>query len=336
MTKELIGRDNLIHYIKAAVAEDKISHAYILEGEKGMGKLYMAKYFAKTLLCGEKVEANLGEKRAVEPCETCVSCKQTEGGNHPDIIYVEHEKPNLITVDEIRKQVVSTVDILPYASKYKVYIIKDAEKMNEQAQNALLKTIEEPPQYVIILLLSANKGRLLETIKSRCVLLDVKPVDKELIKEFLMRKYEIPDYVAAYAADFSAGNIGKSIRYAIEDDFLDMKNTVVRIMRRLDEDKVIDLMEDIAALNVYKNEIKDCLDLITLWFRDMLVLKATADVNRLLFKEEYVKLKEQANVRSYEAIDNALMAMEKAKQRLDANVSFDTVMEIMILHLKEK
>lgn len=89
-------------------------------------------------------------------------------------------------------------------------------------------------------------------------------------------------------------------------------------------------------MNHYKNEIKDCLDLVTLWFRDMLVLKATGDVNRLIFKEEYTVLKEQANVRSYEAVDRALLSMEKAKQRLDANVKFETVMEVMLGQLKEK
>lgn len=336
MTKEMIGRESLIEYIKTVTAEEKLSHAYLFEGEKGMGKLFMAKFFAKTILCSDKKELSLHGKKAVEPCKTCISCKQIDGSNHPDIIYVEHEKPNVISVEEIRKQLVSTVDILPYSSKYKIYIVKDAEKMNEMAQNALLKTIEEPPKYVIIILLSANKGRLLDTIKSRCVMMDIKPVEKEVIKDFLMKKYEVPDYVAAYASEFSAGNIGKAIRYAIEDDFLEMKGVVIRIMRKLDEDRVADLLEALENLNHYKNEIKDCLDLVTLWFRDMLVLKATGDVNRLIFKEEYTVLKEQANVRSYEAVDRALLSMEKAKQRLDANVKFETVMEVMLGQLKEK
>lgn len=336
MNKEMIGREGLADYIKTVTAEEKMSHAYILEGEKGMGKLFVAKYFAKAILCSDKKEGELHGKKATSPCMNCVACKQLESGNHPDLIYVEHEKPNVIGADDIKKQVLATVDILPYSSKYKVYIIKDAEKMNDFAQNALLKTIEEPPQYVIIFLLSANKGRLFETIKSRCVTLDVKPVEKDVIRDFLMEQYQIPDYRADYAAKFSAGNIGRAIRYAIEEDFLAMRNMVVNIMKRLDEERTSDLIEDIAHLNDYKNEIKDCLDLITLWFRDMLVLKATADVNRLLFQEEYGSLKEQANVRSYEAIENALLALEKAKQRIEANVNFETVIEVMLLSLKEK
>lgn len=336
MTKEIIGREQLTDYIKKVTAEDKISHAYLFEGEKGMGKLFLAKYFAKTILCTEKRASEVLGRPVVEACRNCISCKQTEGNNHPDIIFVEHEKPNLITVEEIRKQVVSTAEILPYSSEHKIYIIKDAEKMNEQAQNALLKTIEEPPAYVIIFLLSANKGKLLETIKSRCVELDVRPVDKEVVKNFLKEKYEVSDYVATYAAEFSAGNIGKAIRFAVEDDFLEMKRIVIHIMQRLDVDSEAALVEDISHLNGYKNEIKDCLDLMTLWFRDMLVLKATGDVNRLIFKEEYVTLKEQANVRSYEAIDQALATMEKARQRLEAHADFNMVMKVMISYLKEK
>lgn len=336
MTKEMIGRESIVDYIKLAVAEGKVSHAYILEGEKGMGKLFVAEYFAKTLLCTSKKEEERKGKRGLSACKECTSCRQAEGHNHPDIIYVEHEKPNLVSIDDIREQLVSTVDILPYASDYKIYIVKDADKMNEKAQNTILKTLEEPPEYVIIFLLSANKGRLLDTIKSRCVTLDVKPVEKDEIKAFLIRKYEVPDYLADQAAEFSAGNIGKAIRYVLEDDFLEMKNQVVGVMRRLDYSKEAELIADVEQLATFKNEIKDCLDLMVLWFRDMLVLKATRNMNRLIFKDEYAVLKEQAEVRSYEAVDKALEAIEKAKQRLDANVKFETVIEVMISSLKEK
>ena len=332
---EVIGRESLTEYMRAAAGTDKLSHAYIFEGEKGIGKLFLAKYFAKLILCTDKKNLEYGLKR-VSACGVCISCKQTNSGNNPDIIYVEHENPKLISVDDIRKQVIADVGILPFSSKYKIYIIKDAEKMNEQAQNAILKTIEEPPEYVIIILLSANKGKLLQTVKSRCVLLDIKPVDKNVIKEYLIKKYASPDYAAEVAAEFSAGNIGRAVRYVTEGDFTEMKDEIVRLMRRLDNERLSSVIESVKSLEGYKNEIKDCIDLMKLWFRDMLVLKATGDANRLLFKNEYNVLKEQANIRSYLAVEEALEAMEKAKQRLDANVNFDTVMELMFMRMKEK
>jgi len=180
MNVNILGRENLIEYMKTAALREEFSHAYIFEGEKGMGKLFAAKEFAKLILgCGKETEE---EKQIV--------CRQVDNGNSPDIIYVEPDKPSGISVDEIRTKIVATADVFPYG-KYKLYIVKEAEKMTEQAQNAMLKTIEEPPEYVIIILLSANKNRLLPTIRSRCVMLDVKPVDADIIKEYLIDKYNV-------------------------------------------------------------------------------------------------------------------------------------------------
>lgn len=113
-----------------------------------------------------------------------------------DIIEVTHDKPNTIGVDDIREQVVADVQVRPYSSPYKVYIIPDAEKMNQQAQNALLKTIEEPPEYVVILLLTTNSAAFLPTILSRCVMLNMKPASDELVRKYLMEHVQIPDYEA--------------------------------------------------------------------------------------------------------------------------------------------
>ena len=117
--------------------------AVVTGASSGLGR-QMAEAFAKALLCEER------EDGGDESCGNCHSCKQVESHNHPDLIYVTHNKPQLISVDEIREQVVGDVQIRPYQSKYKVYIIDEAELMNEQAQNALLKTIEEPPEYAVI------------------------------------------------------------------------------------------------------------------------------------------------------------------------------------------
>ena len=117
----------------------------------------MASLFAMTLQC---------EKHGVEPCMECPSCKKAQSQNHPDIIYVKHEKPNTISIDEIREQLINDVMIKPYSSPYKIYIIDEAQKLTLQAQNALLKTIEEPPAYAVVMLLADNPDALLPTISS--------------------------------------------------------------------------------------------------------------------------------------------------------------------------
>ena len=146
--KDIIGHKREIEHLEKAISTGKVSHAYIFSGEKGTGKLTLANAFAMALQCtGE------GEK----PCGTCHSCHQAASGNHPDIIHITHEKPNSIGVDDVRDQLVGDVQIRPYNGKYKIYIMPDAEKMTVQAQNAILKTIEEPPEYAVIILLTDNE-----------------------------------------------------------------------------------------------------------------------------------------------------------------------------------
>ena len=142
--KAILGHEQIIEHLQNAVTMDKVSHAYIINGPDKSGKMMLAEAFAQTLECEklEDVVKNAAQPSDVEPCMECHSCKQAMTKNQPDIIYVRHEKPNTISVDDIRTQVNNDIVIKPYSSRYKIYMIDEAEKMNEQAQNALLKTIE--------------------------------------------------------------------------------------------------------------------------------------------------------------------------------------------------
>ena len=174
---DIIGQNMIKDHLQNALKSGNVSHAYIINGERYSGKEYIAKVFAMALQC---------EKKGVDPCNECHSCKQALSGNQPDIIHLTHEKPNTITVDDIRDQINKDIVVKPYASDKKIYIINEAEKMNTQAQNALLKTLEEPPEYAVILILTTNVDALLPTILSRCVILNMKPVEDRLVKEFLI------------------------------------------------------------------------------------------------------------------------------------------------------
>ena len=177
--KDIIGQEQIKEHLQSAISAKKISHAYIINGEKSSGKEFIAKVFAMALQC---------EKGDVEPCQECHSCKQALSDNQPDIIKVTHEKPNSISVDDIRAQINNDVAIKPYSSPYKVYIMNEAEKMTVQAQNAILKTLEEPPEYAVIILLTTNVNSLLPTILSRCVVLNMKPVADEKVRKYLMEQ----------------------------------------------------------------------------------------------------------------------------------------------------
>ena len=176
--KDILGHEQIKEHFQNAVSTGRISHAYILSGEAGMGRKSLANAFALSLLC---------EKGLPDPCMECHACKQVLSGNHPDLIYVTHEKPASIGVDDIRKQINDTIQVRPYSSYYKIYIVDEAEKMTAQAQNALLKTIEEPPSYAVILLLTTNPDAFLPTILSRCVQLKLKPLKDSVVKEYLIQ-----------------------------------------------------------------------------------------------------------------------------------------------------
>ena len=321
----IIGHESIIQHLQNAIISNKVSHAYILHGEDGMGKKLLASAFAKALQCEEK---------GIEPCNRCKSCMQADSGNHPDIIRVTHEKVS-IGVDDIRIQVNADIQVKPYSSAYKIYIIDDADKLTEQAQNALLKTIEEPPEYAVILLLTSSISVILPTILSRCVTLNLKPVDKQAIKEFLMEEHHIPDYMAEVAASFSGGNVGKAIKYASSEDFEQMKGNVLHILKYIDDMELYEVVSGLKFLTADKNNIEDYIDLMILWYRDVLMFKATMDPDLLLYKDELTFIKKQASIRSYEGVDRIIQAMEKAKIRLRANVNFDIAVELMLLTIKE-
>ncbi len=323
---EIVGHEQIIEHLQNAIEADKVSHAYILNGPDKAGKMMIAKAFAQTLQC---------EKGGIEPCMECHSCKQAMSGNQPDIIYVRHEKPNTISVDDIRTQINNDIVVKPYSSKRKIYIVDEAEKMNQQAQNALLKTIEEPPAYAVLLLLTTNADTFLPTILSRCVRLNLKAVRDEEIKDFLMKKHQLPDYQADVCVAFAQGNVGKAIQLASSDSFNELKTAALQLLKRLDDIELYEMTEAVKQISEYKLEINDYFDLMMIWYRDILYFKATNDVNRLVFKDEVYDIKKQAAKSSYQGIETIIEALEKAKLRLNANVNFDLVIELLLLTIKE-
>ena len=324
--KDVVGHKDIINYIRNAVREDKVSHAYILNGERGAGKKMLANLFAATLLC---------EKGGPDPCNECHSCRQAESGNHPDIIKVTHEKPNSISVDDIREQVNNTIMIKPYQGPYKVYIIPQADMMTPQAQNALLKTIEEPPEYAVIMLLTENADTLLPTINSRCVMLKLRNIKDTLIKKYLMETMQVPDYKADMCTAFAQGNMGRAIMLANSEHFNEIRDEAVQLLKYINEMELSEIVQAVSRITAYKLEINDYLDIIMIWYRDVLLYKATKDMDKVVFKDQIKYIKERAKRSSYEGIELIIESLEKAKARLKANVNFDLVMELLFLTIKE-
>lgn len=324
--RDIIGHQQIIEHLQNAIQLNKVSHAYIFNGEQGAGKKLLADTFAKTLQCREQ---------GTEPCMKCQSCKQAETRNQPDIIYVSHEKPNTVSVEDIREQLNGTISIKPYSSPYKIYIVDEAEKLTVQAQNALLKTIEEPPAYAVILLLTTNADAFLPTILSRCVVLNLKPVQDVLVKKYLMEQMEIPDYQADICVAFAQGNIGKAKKLASSENFTQIKDHALHLIKYIPDMEIYEIIEGIKSISEFKLDIHDYLDIIMIWYRDVLMFKATQDANMLVFEDEVNTIQKQADKSSYEGLERIIHGLEKAKVRLNANVNFDLTMELLLLTIKE-
>lgn len=320
----IIGHEKIIKHLQSAMQMNKTSHAYIFNGEDGSGKNAMADAFVTALQCMEE---------GIDSCGKCKSCISAASRNHPDIIRVTHEK-SVISVEDIRLQLNNDIYIKPYSGKYKIYIIDEAEKMNAQAQNALLKTIEEPPPYAKIILLTNNSQTFLPTILSRCILLDLKPISKELIKDYLILEYKIPDYIAELSAVFSGGILGRAVRYACSEEFISMKDEIVRLLSRVHEIKHQDITDAVKYFNTQKKNIDECIMLMLMWFHDVLMFKACANANYISFKDEIEYIRKQASLFSFQGIQNILDEIERLKKRLKANVNFDVSIELLFIEIQ--
>ena len=355
--KEVVGHKDIIEYISNITRENRLSHAYILNGEKGSGKTLLAKRFALAIQCESKGE---GES----PCDTCVSCKRGLGNNQPDIIWVTHEKPGVITVDEVRNQINRTIEIKPYSSPYKVYIIEQADLLNAQAQNALLKNIEEPPSYGIFILLTRNANLLLETIRSRCVILQLKNIANILIRQYLIEQLNIPKERVDLAVAFASGSLGQAILLAESESFNEVRREVTDLLSNIKEMDLVEMADAVEKMKERTNNkskrkakkevreillnqeekgnesensltMNDYLDLCAVWYRDVLLYKATRNVDMVVFKDQIGSIKRQATLSSYEGLEKILEGIENAKGRLKANVNFDLTMELLLMTMKE-
>ncbi|MCT4685709.1 DNA polymerase III subunit [Vallitalea sp.] len=323
---EIVGHNEIIDHLQSAIKTNKISHAYIIDGEKGIGKKLIANTFAKTLQC---------QKKEIVPCNECISCRTFDSLNNPDVIYVEQTKKTGIGVDDIREQINQDINIKPYQHPYKIYIVDNADTMTEQAQNALLKTIEEPPSYVVILLLSNNINKFLITIISRCVVLKLKPIMPDKVMNYVIEKLGISDYRSELITSFAQGLIGKAKELAASTEFFDMRESMIKIVDRIINGDEYELLEVSQKFEDYKDNIQDFLDLLMTWFRDLLIVKKINDDMYIINRDKYRTLLKQAQVLSYNRISIMIENINKAKNLLKQNANFRLVIEMMILQTKE-
>ncbi len=325
----ILGQEGIIEHLQRAIRMGTVSHAYLLVGEKEAGREQMAEALAQTVQCREPVE----REGRLEPCGLCHDCLQAQAGSHPDILHLHHAKPNLISVEEVRA-LCADVQIKPYQREHKFYIISDAEKMNAQAQNALLKTLEEPPAYAHLLLLTNGENQLLPTVLSRCVMLKMQPVSDARIASYLMEEKGIAPAEAALFAGFADGNPGRALQLAEDEEFLSLCTDTARFLFELPRMDSYQLAQK-AAENGEKKETLDLyLSFLQSWYRDVLLCKASGKAENLIFAEDIKYSKEAAARMSYEGLEKCMEAFETARRRKKAGTSGTLILESLFLTLR--
>lgn len=276
-------------------------HAYIFEGDKGVGKLKAARLFAASLVC---------ENTDRSPCGECSACIGAKAYTNPDIKYIASDKS--IGVD-IMRDIVSDAYIKPFLSRHKVYIIENGNLMTEQAQNAFLKILEEPPEYAVFIILSSNPEMLLQTVISRCIPIRFTSVSKETVKEYAAKKYpqENPDFLAEYAG----GNIGIIDEIMEREDFFPLREAALTLVLPLCSEKKLSAYK----IAEFMEENKDnALEIISFWksmLRDILLIHNSADT-LVINKDKLSKLKQLAVRITPEICMKAEEALDTAEEML--------------------
>ena len=297
---EFYGNDLIVTALKKSVLLGRINHAYMFIGAYGTGKRFLASVFLASVLCEKPNQDGA--------CGICKSCLLYASGNHPDLMQLAPEKASL-GVEQIRGMV-SSVNILPYMGKHRVFIINSAHTLTPQAQNALLKTLEDAPSYAVFLLLAEDGSYILPTIFSRSSTFYINPLPNALVAKKLAES-GIPIAEAEVLADFSQGSIGLA-KELYEIDFFALRDFSFRIADSIKNMELHQIFSMAKEIELKKDSIHHIFAILLKYYRDILI----------------------KNIGNTQSIAKDIGAILKAEQSLGQNANFLLTVELMLLSLK--
>lgn len=290
MFEKIIGNEAIKEILIKSMKNKTISHSYLFVGIQGIGKKKLAFEFAKEILCIEK-----------EQEKSCKSCVEFESHNHPDFMYLEGEG-NSIKIEQIRF-LQKKIQERPIISNQKVYIIEEADKMTTEAQNCLLKTLEEPPDYATIILIGSQENAFLTTIKSRCIILHFQGIEDEKMIQYMQENYGMNQFTKNRLKMFQ-GSIGKAIALKDKQEEYSKIETMIENLGKKDLMEIVQLAEPLYQA---KEEIFERLEYI-----NILLLNQA--------KENYL-------------YTNCMQIVEKTKKRLKQNANYDMCIDDLIFNM---
>lgn len=294
MFEQIIGNKKIQELLRNTIKNNKASHSYLFIGTEGIGKKLIAQEFSKALLC-------IGEPKY---CDTCKSCIEFDSQNNPDFNIIEPDG-NSIKIEQIR-EIQRKVAEKPIISSKKIYIINDSDKMTTEAQNCLLKTLEEPPEYITIILIGTNESAFLSTIKSRCTIIHFQDIPEDKIQKYLSEKegIQIQD---PYILKAFGGSIGRAIQLQDKQEQYTQIRQILVNLRNMD---IIEIFQKSQILYDSKEEITNLLQYI-----NTILLE--------LAKQDY-------------RYTNCIQIVENTKKRLQSNANYDMSIDNMLLQMKEE
>lgn len=330
---KILGQEKAIQFLKQVMAGEKIPHAYLFVGIPGVGKTTTALALTRAINCRERVNA--------EGCGGCTSCRQIMGGNFPDLQRIEPDGSR-IKIEQIR-ELSRAFGFKPVSGKYRVSIIQQANRMTEEAANAFLKTLEEPPEGNILILNVTEPLDLLQTIVSRCQKVSFRPIPVHLIAEWLRGKKQLNEEKALLLAKISEGSLGRAFDMS-EGNFLEMRQDYLSKLIKLpglSSDRVLEMALEYTGKDKKKDldpsgndGILGMLNVWKTWYRDLLLVKMAGPEKFLLNIDFSGKLKKIAKNCNMNNLIESFHVLDVAQRDLMRMRNLDLVMENVVLTLK--
>lgn len=307
------------------VEKNRLAHAYLFEGSRGTGKLELAELMAQVFLCRVRDR--------IEPCHSCTDCQRVKSGNHPDVHLIEAEG-TVIKVDQIRG-LKKEFSMRGMESGKKVYLVKDADRMNAAAGNSLLKFLEEPDGEALAILMTTRPQGMLKTILSRVQIVSFHPLSPDVFVKRLV-EHGVKERDALLLSRMTA-NLDEALAMTEEDWIAEARNKVIQLIDDLVTRpgySLISLQDDWMPFFKEKSDVQQGIDLLTLWYRDLLRLKVDQP-EEIVYVDQEDRLWKQAVNLTEERLANHLQAVVDTKRRIDANTSPQLAMEQMLIRLQE-
>jgi len=320
---DIYGHEKKIEALRKALTQKRIGHAYLFSGIAAVGKKTLALKFAKALNC-EK------EDTLHDSCGECSSCRKIQRGNHPDIFSVKADG-QFIRIDAIR-EIQEQMKCKPLEAKQRVFIIDEADKMNDQAANALLKILEEPSLSNILILITSRPFSMPPTIISRCQHIRFNPLRFDTVAKFLIDRMDMDNQKALLLASLSGGSVGRAMELN-NDDIVTFRSELMELLSTTRRDDPFSLINFASFLGQGKKEIKEGLNILNTFFRDVLIYKETGKDDMLINQDNASFISSSASRLSGEQIIQNIALVERAGNTIEQNVNKSLTLETMAFKL---